>query len=110
MLLYDNTMYPINYGLLQLPAQQYQPTYTPSRFGVYRSVYNPFQNDYINLSDNAMNFWNKNPEGYELLNKLLNSSPSEFPSQGHHSMLSMLALAGLRNPSGLTITTKKEQE
>lgn len=109
-MLYNNQIYPIQYGLLQTEAPQYQPSYVPDPNRIYNNVYNPFKNDYMTLPENTMQFWNQNKEGFNLLNNVLNLSPSDFPSQGHHSMLSLLALSALRNPSGLTITTKKEEE
>jgi len=92
---------------------QYQSTYQPYDYHISNAVYNPFKQEYMALSDNAIAYHMKNPQQYDFLNKLLNSGSSLFQ---------MIGLKGLREPESfgfsniasgyqaLTNNTTKEKE
>ena len=88
---------------------QYQSTYQPYDYHISNAVYNPFKQEHVPLSDNAIAYHMKNPQQYDFLNKLLNYSNSM--EQGPSSLLRMLALSGLRKPESFNFTTtEKEKE
>ena len=88
---------------------QYQSTYQPYDYHISNAVYNPFKQEYMALSDNAIAYHMKNPQQYDFLNKLLNYSNSM--EQGPSSLLRILALSGLRKPESFNFTTtEKEKE
>lgn len=74
---------------------QYQNTYQPYDYHISNAVYNPFKQEYVPLSENAVAYHMKNPQQYDFLNTLLNSGSS---------LAQMLGLKGLREPESFNFT------